>query len=49
MKTSKNKATKIMIGLALLSIFILYHTGIKAEKDCLALGHSASQCANFFD
>lgn len=24
---------------------ILYHTGVKAEKDCLSRGNSANQCA----
>lgn len=44
----KNSKVAILL-LSMLSIAVLYHTGVKGEKDCLALGHAKSTCAQLFD
>lgn len=36
---------RVFILAIIVTCVIVYHTGIKAEKDCLSRGNSANQCA----
>ena len=42
-----NKAVLVLVGIVALAT--IYHTGVKAEKDCLAQGYNAGYCAKLLD
>lgn len=42
-----NKAVLVLIGM--LTLAVIYHTGVKAEKDCIAQGYNAGYCAKVLD
>lgn len=42
-----NKAVLVLVGM--LTLAVIYHTGVKAEKDCIAKGYNAGYCAKLLD
>lgn len=42
-----NKAVLVLI--CMMAAAVIYHTGVKGEKDCIAKGYNAGYCAKLLD